>query len=338
MANTGLIKPLHGLRGMAAFTVLVGHSTTLLPTAPSLGVVLFFLLSGFLMGRLYLQRDFNAAEVKAYVSARVARVYPLFALIVLVAGVISYLMPTAPFGFQPSDIVPHLLLFGSASTIWTISVEFQFYALFIVIWFVYARIPARDALLAGAVIVFSIAAVVFAEAGRISLIRYLHLFTGGLLLSVLLKHPASDTARRASAIAFPVLLAGYGAAFLLVRQFYQLDLIYADLISCALCAALIYVAVAAPSSWPARLLSLPPLVWMGEISFGVYLIHRIVQWGLTQAMPGLSGIGAFALVVLLTLGLSSLTFLYYEKPARRALRKAGDAIRIRGPFLQAEVR
>ncbi|RWP61688.1 acyltransferase family protein [Mesorhizobium sp.] len=55
----GLIKPLHGLRGTAALSVLVGHA--MLPSgiqtrfSASLGVVLFFVLSGFLMGHLYLK-------------------------------------------------------------------------------------------------------------------------------------------------------------------------------------------------------------------------------------------------------------------------------------------
>jgi hypothetical protein len=52
-----IIKPLQGLRGIAAGTVLIGHISPV-PTAPSLGVVLFFVISGFLMGKIYLPKRF----------------------------------------------------------------------------------------------------------------------------------------------------------------------------------------------------------------------------------------------------------------------------------------
>ncbi|MXP28657.1 acyltransferase family protein [Porphyrobacter algicida] len=122
-----LIKPLHGLRGIAALTVVFGHYGIVTST-PSLGVVLFFILSGFLIGKLYVERPFNTKEVSSYVVARFARIYPLFALVVVGTGVLNMAFPSAEvFYLEPDQIVPHLLLFGSNMTIWTICAEFQFY-------------------------------------------------------------------------------------------------------------------------------------------------------------------------------------------------------------------
>ena len=223
-------------------------------------------------------------------------------------------------------------------TVWTISVEFQFYAVFVLVWFLYGKLPMRDAWLIGAVAAFAILAVVFADAGRINLVRYLHLFTGGLVLSVMLRRPTSVTVREAAAICFPILLVGYGVAFFTVPHFYQHDLVYSDLIAFALCAALIYVTVAAPNCWVAKLLSLPPAVWAGEISFGVYLIHRPVQWAINQLLPDWSGVRVFPLLFFVTILLSSLAFLYYERPARRILRKAGESFRFTWQLRRAENR
>ena len=80
-----IIKPLHGIRGGAAATVVIGHNG-IVKGSPSLGVVLFFVLSGFLIGKLYLERPFKAAEVWTYLVARFARIYPLFAFVVIVVG------------------------------------------------------------------------------------------------------------------------------------------------------------------------------------------------------------------------------------------------------------
>jgi peptidoglycan/LPS O-acetylase OafA/YrhL len=57
--------------------------------------VLFFVLSGFLIGKLDLERPFKAAEVWTYLVARFARIYPLFAFVVIGVGLINYTVPDA---------------------------------------------------------------------------------------------------------------------------------------------------------------------------------------------------------------------------------------------------
>src|SRR6188474_1808835 len=85
--NTAMRFPaLDGLRALAAFFVVVSHFSNetqiwggLLGTGGGqLGVMIFFLISGFLMARLYMDGPWNAAEVGAFLQKRVARVVPLY--------------------------------------------------------------------------------------------------------------------------------------------------------------------------------------------------------------------------------------------------------------------
>ena len=72
------IRRLNTLRGIAALVVLVGHysnraqlwDAVLGTRAPQLGVMLFFLLSAFLMTVLYLDRPPTAPALRGYASAR----------------------------------------------------------------------------------------------------------------------------------------------------------------------------------------------------------------------------------------------------------------------------
>ena len=73
-ARSNNIPALDGLRGLAAVIVLVSHVSNnvglwggvLGHGGGQIGVMIFFVLSGYLMGFLYLDRPFNSAEVWSY--------------------------------------------------------------------------------------------------------------------------------------------------------------------------------------------------------------------------------------------------------------------------------
>jgi peptidoglycan/LPS O-acetylase OafA/YrhL len=75
----------------------------------------------------------------------------------------------------------------------------------------------------------------------------------------------------------------------------------------------------------ARLLSLPVIVWLGEISYGIYilhvplwdLLHRISALVLDIAPSNILLVPGYAVLLLLVSGLS---FRYLERPIRRAIR------------------
>lgn len=322
MANS-IIKPLHGLRGAAALTVVVGHLAPI-KSAPSLGVVLFFVLSGFLIGKLYLEQDFTKAAVWQYLVARVARVYPLFAVVVVGAGLLNALIPSAEiFGLNLQRVPEHLLLVGTASTIWTVSVEFQFYGLFVGIWFLRSKASSASVVLLP-VLAFAVGSAVWlgAGAGRADILGYLHIFVSGVLLSRLLEYKRSAWQRSAGLIA-PFLCLAYFVTFMVVPRLYNERFIYLDPVALTICVALLGAVVLSGETWLSRFFSLPIMYWLGEISFSVYLLHRIAEWMVLYVLPGCGLWLRFVLMLTLTLMLAQAANIFIERPARDALRKVG---------------
>jgi peptidoglycan/LPS O-acetylase OafA/YrhL len=74
------IRKLNMLRGIAALIVVVSHysnSTNILHGilghgAGQIGVMIFFILSGFLMSYLYMDTAFNRNEIATFMIARIA--------------------------------------------------------------------------------------------------------------------------------------------------------------------------------------------------------------------------------------------------------------------------
>jgi peptidoglycan/LPS O-acetylase OafA/YrhL len=145
------IPALSGLRGIAALAVFAEHASDygVLPQVFSkgnmggLGVMLFFCLSGLLMAQLYLRQEATWTNLRNFVRARFARIFPLFAVVVVASALIYHFDNRFPFQLDARDATKHLLLFGDGLTLWTISVEFQFYAAFVGLWLLHAALPGR---------------------------------------------------------------------------------------------------------------------------------------------------------------------------------------------------
>ena len=77
---------------------------------------------------------------------------------------------------------------------------------------------------------------------------------------------------------------------------------------------------------PARLLSMPIFVLLGEASYAVYILHvplrkwmyQILEWANPNVHPSMAIFVAYTLV---TLGVSVLVFKLIEEPARRIIRR-----------------
>lgn len=64
----------------------------------------------------------------------------------------------------------------------------------------------------------------------------------------------------------------------------------------------------------ARLFENPQLMYIGKISYGLYVYHHVVIWGAQLALPGKSGI-VHALVALpVSIAISALSFRFFEQP------------------------
>ncbi len=78
----------------------------------------------------------------------------------------------------------------------------------------------------------------------------------------------------------------------------------------------ILAAVAAPRSIVPRLLSLTPVRYVGRISYGLYIWHWPIFIWLDHARTGISGYELFAVRVLVTFGVSVVSFHLVERPIR----------------------
>jgi peptidoglycan/LPS O-acetylase OafA/YrhL len=137
------IRKLNSLRAIAALIVFFTHFSditnwlkgSLGGGSGAYGVMLFFLLSGFLMSYLYLDTSFCKANIQRYLLARVGRVLPLYLVIVFC----SYLLTQSGYDIlynihDFNTLIGHLLFLQGESVLWSIPPEIQFYFLFVIFW------------------------------------------------------------------------------------------------------------------------------------------------------------------------------------------------------------
>jgi peptidoglycan/LPS O-acetylase OafA/YrhL len=144
------IRRLNTLRGLAALIVAISHYSNasgiwekkLGAGAGSIGVTLFFILSGFLMAYLYFGQTPNLKNVRNFAVARIARVIPLYYAIAIASYFLVKYGPaySAPYAVCTEPILfSHLLFLHGESVLWTIPPEIQFYVLFALVWIFYGR-------------------------------------------------------------------------------------------------------------------------------------------------------------------------------------------------------
>jgi len=104
--------------------------------------------------------------------------------------------------------------------------------------------------------------------------------------------------------------------------------------------AVITAVVTGPSTLLARFLSLPPLVYVGRISYGLYLYHWPLFLALDNAHTGLTGLALLTVRMASTFLVAGLSFHYVEEPIRRgrlAQSWRGLAVAVGGAVATAAV-
>lgn len=148
MAAEQQLRKLNSLRGLAAMIVFITHFSdktgwldgVLGGPAGQYGVMLFFMLSGFLMSYLYMDKAFNKDSVNAYILARVGRVLPLYFVVVFISYALSINSLTGLYYIPDTNaLLSHLLFLNGESVLWTIPPEIQFYFIFILFWSLAAK-------------------------------------------------------------------------------------------------------------------------------------------------------------------------------------------------------
>jgi len=351
------LPALTGLRAVAALWVVSWHASAYLPTLPFpvsrgyLGVDLFFVLSGFVISYVYWS-EFEPGGRRRYarfLALRVARLWPAhvtMVLVVLAIAVASALWIT-PEKVQDwprllGEVPLHALLIHNWGFVadtklnfpsWSVSAEFFVYVLFPLYVLLFRGIAGAIGLTAAIVLAMALCwlgmSVLFdvplGTSGRVGQIRVVCEFAVGVALFRLWRAPALS-ALPWTAIALAS-IGGIVAVGLLAdrRSDYLLILLMAPLI----------LALARRDGGAARLMALRPVVYLGEISYSVYLVHapavQAADWTLRRldAAPQASaalGWAFMAASMALSLAGGALLFHIVEKPARFWLRARIDRI------------
>jgi peptidoglycan/LPS O-acetylase OafA/YrhL len=323
-----------------------------------LAVDFFFILSGFILAYTYATADGAVrGGPRAFWVARVARIYPVY-LLGLLLGLGPYLaaehdVQNIILGVGAHLVMLHAWLPGNLDLnqpSWSLSVEAFFYALFPLLLPLLARLRHRGLVLA---FVYSWLAFGLLLGGLALLglldgwgiqwwwhdfVRYnpainLPDFVAGIALGLLfVKSDMGKTSRlsRLSTRGFDLVILALFAALagtILLAHVLSVESDVVDTLApvvMPLLALLIYF-LAFQRGVIARILSLPGAVWLGEISYGVYILHEPL-WHLLSAgaalvlrlQPGnVILLPSYFFVVIAAAGLS---FTYFETPLRRAIR------------------
>ena len=314
----------------------------------AIGVTFFFVLSGFILSYSYgAKLTAESGDFVDYLFGRIARIFPLHLLMLAVAlplTMVSAIQDTAKLPSTLGVLVANATLLQAWVPIekfyfsfnwpsWSISVEMFFYVLFPFL------LTLRSRTLLGLVV--GVALFQYAipwEASGLSMHFMAYIFppsrlgdfVTGILLCRLYRRHASVSqgmATMAQVVAVALLF-----LFLLakgnVSPAARFDLYYLLPMSC------IVLSFAWENGGLARVISNRRLVFLGEASFALYLVHQLViRYGekvraalkLHGAWSDLAAAGAY---VAISLALSAILFRLYEGPAKNRVLTVLRAMRM----------
>lgn len=352
--SSSRIDGLDGLRAVSIGIVLIGHGAQS-AGAPALiqplremgivGVELFFTISGFIITWLLLREQARSGgiDLRAFWIRRALRIVPPLAAAALgialaaAAGLISWSWPSF-FGAltltKNTPLLPGDWFFGH---IWSLSLEEQFYLLWpLVFAFALAHTRVRTALgalILGSVLITPLTVVHLKPLQNI--LPYLPHLAAGCLLAMALQ--ATQRPRWLTAwIALPrrgLALAILSIVTLLVAWLRGRDLddhvswlpAYAVLVP--LTALLIVAEIALPDGRLRRVLAAPPLLWLGRISYSLYLWQQLFL-GPADAYRHASLLHTWPYNLIAAVACGALGYYGIERPAAR-LKQHWEQRRVR---------
>ena len=351
------VPALDGLRALSVVAILLYHSPFLWAKGGFLGVSVFFTLSGFLITSLLLsERDRTGSiSLKGFWVRRARRLAPavlvLFSLVAVLlakgglskgSSIFGDAVATAGWAANWRFILhgeTYADVFGQPSPfqhMWSLAVEEQFYLLFpAVLLLVLGRKAANPRRWAAiSLVVVGIATSTFllwhlfdpmstqrAYFGTDT--RIAEPFVGVLLALLLTRGGGVQVLPRAARWALDAAAAGALAGLVyLVATWGQYDqgLYHGGLLLVAGLSAVVLAGITQPRSLMGTALSLPPLVWLGRISYGVYVFHWPVFLWLSPRRTGLDSYALLALRCAVVLLIAVASYALVEQPVREARR------------------
>lgn len=354
------IRALDTLRGIAILWVMVCHATLIYPTEPIgvlarqiarlgwVGVDLFFVLSGFLITRILIERRGRPDYWRHFYERRVRRIVPAYLATVLFLLLVAPHLGAAWRGVADAAHANRGLLLtflftnvpdfvrtaptGISATghFWSLAVEEQFY----LVWPFVVAVCAPARLRTVCLLLIPFACLVrvtlhFADVHglivySLTLARVDELGAGALVAVL-----SGDAIGRAVLLRWaPRIIPAAALAFVAVflttfSEPGSLPMIAVGTPALALgCASVIALVVLAPDGrWSRWLGALAPLRWLGVVSYGAYLLHGIPLMVLVNSGRGpvdaQSQFMFYGLVIGLTVIAASASWWLIERPILR---------------------
>jgi len=341
----GYVPAIDGLRAVAIIAVLLFHLRPALLPGGLAGVDLFFVISGFVVTASLLRRPVEplGALAAGFFARRVVRIVPALVAMLLIASLASVLfIPMAAEVTMVRGTAVSAAMGGSNIFLaiwddaylarntglnpllhsWTLGVEEQFYLIFPLL-FQFRRSGSGRAIAAVAAASGLSLLICFLLPGRFSTLAFYMMPTrfwelgAGVLLCLAFdrwKWPAlpSWVALAGAALCGAVLLFCFRRPLGVFPVPGALPVVLASL-------GLVALVCLRPAGLAARALSIPPALYVGRISYALYLWHWpvFVLFGWTIGLEGWANVLA---ALALSFALAAASWHLVEQPLRRAAR------------------
>ncbi len=339
-------RGLDGLRGVAVILVIIFHSGLGWLPGGFLGVSVFFTLSGFLITSLLINERENSGRInlKAFWGRRLRRLAP--ASLVVIAGVVglaSWLSTSIEASRIKGDAISATLYFSNwrfiysghsygelfatpspLQHLWSLSIEEQLYVVVpVLIAGLFAMGLRRRAI--GYVFLVAVAgstiATMFTNSHELiyygTHTRAAELLLGSALACLFGQRIEKLAVNKAKSLSTLYIVPIVGVVVL--SRFSSVDSpwVYSGALT-AFAGLSVICLIAAIQAGPVRsILSSSPLVRVGEVSYGLYLIHWPVIVWLNSERVDLQPTALFVLQVIVTVILTLVSYWLIEQPIRR---------------------
>jgi peptidoglycan/LPS O-acetylase OafA/YrhL len=336
--TTRRFASLDGWRAVAIIAVIFHHTLGQSFSAPIAaqgrhGVTLFFVISGFLIVTLILRsKDINGRfSLPKFWGRRVLRIFPIYYGALLLYTVLVHLTEHSTYGEAFTRNLPFFASFTtnwfvteSSHTIfffsWSIAAEEQFYLMWPIIEAVLAR-PSHIFMLLGVLIIVSQYLLGHYTPGAGGLLmRVLYYIPLGIMLGTALAHILHE--KRSFRGAY-ILFGQRGSGFAVLGFTVGVMLIApyigfaGEVLVAVAMLGLVASCVIREDNDLARFLRWPPLVWVGTVSYGMYMLHMLAV-NIVRKIEHVAHIHTpyidFAGGLLMALILASGSFMLYERP------------------------
>ncbi|NVO04069.1 MAG: acyltransferase [Bacteroidetes bacterium] len=331
-------KALDGLRGIAILFVLLSHSSNAsvfihknlnFQGIGNMGVYLFFVLSAYLLDRqiaiAFITKKSSKQYWMNYILRRFLRIYPLFAIALISYGILTY------YGHKTVidkliDVPLHLALVRGEGVFWSIPVELKYYIispLIMLICHKYLKWYSKKVIYFFLSVIFVLIMIesIF-NLPNISTLKYIPIFLTGTFFSVIeLLHKKSFKQKKFSKIIEIVGLISIGLILIVTFGFFKHTFSgYFNFRNSVfyLPFAIFWVVILIASKYGLGIikhfLEIKWIRFLGTISFSVYLIHKPILFAVNNEHFGISSNLKIYVFFIVTILLSTLSFLLIEKP------------------------